>query len=131
MNTRIPATALLAPALWLSLGACGDGSATTLVVDDTGGGDFTVTVTEDTPPRFDWPGANGFRVSVERIDDGLLMWRIVATDQDAGFPPPVTHGTSPAGAEEEVDEGPLEANESYRVRVTRVDGRSSTRDFSP
>lgn len=131
MTIRTLTAVLSLPGLALVGGACDGGNAGLSVIDTGGDGDFTISISADNPPQYDWPDPAGLRLVVERLDDGQVFWRIVATDPDVGFTPPVTHGISPVGADEEVDQGALVANEEFRVRLTRIDGSSSTRTFSP
>lgn len=131
MKTRTLAAALLLPCLALAPTACGSDNPGGIVLDGGEGGDFDIQISADDPPAYDWPEPGGLRLVVERVTDGQTLWRVVASDPDVGFTPPVTHGINPVGGVEEVEQGVLVAGEEYRIRLTRIDGASSTRTFSP
>ncbi|MFZ0389633.1 MAG: hypothetical protein WAN36_04165 [Calditrichia bacterium] len=95
-------------------------------------GDFAVTVSSGTTPNYSWSAGNVFSVSVVRTaDPTVIVWGI-ATPGQANIASPAKHGVVPTGAIETAQtEKALTAGVEYRVSVTKLDGKTGWKDFTP
>jgi hypothetical protein len=96
------------------------------------GGDFAITVTGGTTPTISWPGGNALGMSVLKMNGAQTeqVWMVNQSAQ-GGFASPVTYGTLPAGAQHLAPSVALQAGQTYRVNVARVDNKGAYRDFTP
>lgn len=138
MRIRLVSALLAAGAL--ALAGCGDRSGMPLgVVVGSGpgggsGGALSVEVSDTTgttTPVYDWTGDGARELVVVRLSDGLPMWRLEASDPDAGFGAPVRHGVTPPGARQTTGSTLLSPDVQYSVEVVSVDGVRGSTVYTP
>lgn len=129
--TRLVLLVFLVVSALATAAACGRDGPAGLVSGSRDAGPLALEV-ETTPDStvYDWDDSRARFLEVRDRDDGSVVWRIVAPAQE-GFVPPVVHGRTPAGAEEEVSAGILRTGTRHDVVVEAMDGTRQTETFTP
>lgn len=100
--------------------------------------DFTVNVGVSTnlTPEYSWDVGNVASLRVARTDAFSDVAWLIVTENSAGNPvnniaSPVTHGTTPGGADEvAVNEPQLTPNATYQVTAAKADGTAGFTEFT-
>ncbi len=101
---------------------------------DTGSGDsqIAITIGSGTKPQYSWSGGNVFSLSIMRTANPTTVVWGLATPGQNGVASPVTNGTAPTGSiETAVTEQTLTAGVQYRISISRLDGTTGFKEFTP
>ncbi|MEJ5261862.1 MAG: hypothetical protein WHT45_04215 [Ignavibacterium sp.] len=101
----------------------------------SGGNAISITVSAGTTPQYSWSGGNVYSISIVRTSNpGTIVWGLASPGQNA-ITSPVTHGTGaslvPLITETATTERTLTSGVQYRVTISRLDGTTGWKEFTP
>lgn len=102
----------------------------------SGGNAISITVSAGTTPQYSWSGENVYSISIVRTSNpGTIVWGLASPGQNA-ITSPVTHGsgasfTPPLIVETASTERTLTSGVQYRVTISRLDGTTGWKEFTP
>ncbi len=96
---------------------------------------INITVSSGTNPNYSWTGGNVMSLSIVRTaSPATIVWGLTSPGQN-GIASPVTHGTGASGTtivETGMSEkSGLTAGVQYRISLTRLDGTTGFKEFTP
>lgn len=101
----------------------------------TGSNAIAITVGTGTSPQYSWSGGNVYSISIVRTSNpNTIVWGLASPGQNA-IASPVKHGTGASMTSMIIETGTAErvltAGVQYRVSVTRLDGTTGWKEFTP
>jgi hypothetical protein len=109
----------------------GNSKTVNIVVSTKQEQEVNVTVGTGVTPTYTWSGGNAVLLTVTRTSSDVPIWQVTSTSVQ-GFAFPVTHGTVPANASQQIanPESPLTRGGQYKVTVLRKDNKSGFTTFT-
>jgi hypothetical protein len=99
-----------------------------------GGSQINITIGSGRNPQYTWGGGNVFSLSVVRTaSPTTIVWGLASPGQN-GIASPITHGSGASGftiVETAASEKQLATGVQYRISITRIDGTTGFKEFTP
>lgn len=123
---------LVAVLVALVIGGCKKNEDNPADAGNTQTSQIAITIGSGTRPQYTWGGGNVFSVSIVRTaNQTVVVWGLATPGQN-GVASPITKGTAPTGSvETAVTERTLTAGVQYRVSISRLDGTTGFKEFTP